>query len=50
MNVEVDIVGAIVALFLLFWLQSGWYRVDCALHVSKACELIKGEYDRNARP
>lgn len=34
---------AVAALFLLFWLQNGWYRVDCALGAAKACELIAAE-------
>lgn len=36
--------------FVFFWGQSGWYRVDCALHVAKACELIKAEYDKKEKP
>lgn len=41
---------AIWVLFLMFWLQSGWYRIDCALHIQKACELINAEYAAKAKP
>lgn len=30
-------------IFFLFWLQSGWYRLDCALGIARACELIAAE-------
>jgi hypothetical protein len=42
--------GAIVFLFFLFWAQSGWYRIDCALGTQKACELIAAEYIRKVAP
>jgi hypothetical protein len=42
--------GAILILFLIFWLQSGWYRLDCALGVQKACDLIADEYAKKPRP
>lgn len=50
MNLEIDFTGAIIALFLIFWLQSGWYRIDCALGTPQACELIKAEYTAKAKP
>ena len=37
-------------LFVFFWGQSGWYRVDCALHQQAACDLIAQEYARKGRP
>lgn len=49
-KIEIDFGGAIIFLFFLFWLQSGWYRVDCALGAEKACDLIKGEYVKKERP
>lgn len=36
--------------FIFFWGQSGWYRVDCALHVQRACDLIAQEYSKKDRP
>lgn len=42
--------GAILLLFLVFWWMSGWYRIDCALHVQKACDLIANEYEAKAKP
>lgn len=42
--------GAILFLFWVFWWQSGWYRVDCALKVQKACELIQAEYAKKEKP
>lgn len=44
-KIETDYTLAVMFLFLLFWHQSGWYRVDCALGVQRACELIAGEED-----
>jgi len=41
---------AIIYLFTLFWTQSGWYRIDCALGEQKACELIRAEYFAKAKP
>jgi len=41
---------AILILFWVFWGQSGWYRIDCALGVSKACDLIQTEYVKKANP
>lgn len=41
---------AIAILFFWFWFQSGWYRIDCALHIQKACELIGAEYAAKAKP
>lgn len=38
-----SISGAVIVLFFMFWAQSGWYRVDCALGIAKACELIASE-------
>jgi hypothetical protein len=34
----------------MFWAQSGWYRLDCALGVQKACGLIDTEYAKKERP
>lgn len=48
-RVTTDLGGDLIALSLImvwmFWLQSGWYRVDCALGINKACELIASEKD-----
>ena len=33
-----------------FWDQGGWYRVDCALGVARACALIHAEYAEDPRP
>lgn len=41
---------AILIAFLVFWLQSGWYRVDCSLGVQQACGLITAEYQAKERP
>lgn len=38
-----DVIGFWLALFILFWAQSGWYRVDCAIGIKPACELIASE-------
>jgi hypothetical protein len=27
-----------------FWLTDGWYRVDCAIGIKKACEHVEGLY------
>ncbi len=50
MNVDTDFTSAVIFIFLIFWLQSGWYRVDCALGTAKACSLIVAEYDAKAKP
>lgn len=42
-SVNVEFVVPIFILFFLFWQQSGWYRIYCALGVQKACELIAHE-------
>ncbi|WP_267550330.1 hypothetical protein [Rhizobium rhizogenes] len=42
-SVDNDWAWAIIIAFFLFWQQNGWYRVDCALGVQKACNLIAGE-------
>lgn len=34
---------SVALLFILFAAQNGWYRVDCALGVQEACNLIKAE-------
>lgn len=47
---ETDFTMAILFLFLVFWGQSGWYRVDCALGVQKACDLIAAEEDYSGVP
>ena len=44
-NASFDVLGFWAFLFLLFWMQSGWYRVDCALGIKRACELIALERD-----
>lgn len=49
-SIEIDLFSAIVVLFLIFWMQSGWYRLDCALGEPKACELIHAEYVAKAKP
>jgi hypothetical protein len=49
-EINVNLVTAIVWLFLAFWQQSGWYRIDCALGQQKACTLIAAEYDAKAKP
>lgn len=41
---------AILFLFFMFWSQSGWYRIDCAMHVQRACDLIAAEYVGSKRP
>ena len=43
-------VSAILVLFFVFWWQSGWYRLDCALGQQKACDLITQEYLRASEP
>jgi hypothetical protein len=40
-----DLVMAVVIAFILFWAQSGWYRVDCALGIQAACNRIASEKD-----
>ena len=37
-------------LFVFFWGQSGWYRIDCALGQQKACGLIASEYAKKEKP
>lgn len=44
-SVDSDFAWAVMIAFLFFWQQSGWYRVDCALGVQKACDLIASEED-----
>lgn len=44
-SVDSDFAWAVMLAFFLFWQQSGWYRVDCALGVQKACDLIAAEED-----
>jgi hypothetical protein len=34
----------------VFWWQSGWYRVDCALKIERACDLIRAEYAKKEKP
>lgn len=41
--VDFNAVWAVLFAFYMFWLHSGWYRVDCALGVQTACELIAAE-------
>lgn len=49
-SVDSDFVWAVVVAFLLFWAQSGWYRVDCSLGNEKACALIADEYAKDETP
>lgn len=49
-SIDIDFSSAILVLFLVFWWQSGWYRIDCALGQTKACALIAAEYDAKAKP
>jgi hypothetical protein len=51
-NVEFNGFGwlALFVLFWLFWWQSGWYRLDCALGVHRACALINSEYTKKETP
>lgn len=37
-------------LFIFFWGQNGWYRIDCALGQKPACDLIAMEYTKKAQP
>lgn len=43
-EISTDYVTAVLILFYVFWWQAGWYRVDCALGQSAACDLIAAEY------
>jgi hypothetical protein len=51
-NVEMHGFGslAVLVLFWVFYMQSGWYRLDCALGTQRACELIAAEYAAKAKP
>lgn len=49
-KIETDFTLAVLVLFLLFWGQGGWYRLDCALGTQKACEAIAAEYVKKERP
>ncbi len=50
-EIDRDFGWAICLMFFLFWQQSGWYRVDCALGVNAACSLIAAEKDyREVKP
>lgn len=49
-KVEIGFTSAIIIVFLLFWQQSGWYRVDCALGIQHACALIDAEYVEKSKP
>lgn len=40
----------ILFLFFIFWWQSGWYRVDCKLGITAACDLISAEYKGKKTP
>lgn len=42
-SIDTDLFSAVFFAFLAFWAFSGWYRVDCALGIAKACELIAAE-------
>lgn len=54
MQTKVDVEGfgwfAIIVAFLAFWLMGGFYRVDCALSIDRACEIIKEEYAAKKKP
>ncbi len=41
---------SVLILFWIFWGQSGWYRIDCSLGVTSACDLIASEYKAQAKP
>ena len=45
-----DAVWAVLWFFFLLWAQSGWYRIDCALGQTAACNLIAAEYAARAKP
>lgn len=47
-DISTDYVSAILILFWVFWWQSGWYRIDCALGQTAACDLITAEYKAEA--
>ena len=49
-EVNVDFISAVLFLFFMFWLHSGWYRIDCALKIEKACYLISEEYVKKPKP
>lgn len=38
-----ELVFLVAYIFFLFWLLSGWFRVDCAIGITRACELISAE-------
>ena len=42
-SVDTDFFWVVLFIFVLFWQQGGWYRIDCALGVVKACEIITAE-------
>lgn len=46
-KLETDFTAAILFAFLILWMQSGWYRIDCAIGIEKACELVKAEKEYN---
>lgn len=41
---SLDLVFVVLFAIFMFWQQSGWYRVDCAVGVQAACDLIAKEY------
>lgn len=47
---SVDLTSTVLVLFFVFWWQSGWYRIDCAIGVQKACELIAAEKEYQPKP
>lgn len=52
-HITISAVGpiwAVIFLFVWFWMHSGWYRIDCALGIERACELIRAEYSAKLRP
>jgi hypothetical protein len=54
MQTKIDFEGfswfAILTAFWIFWLMGGFYRVDCALSIERACEIIKEEYAAKKKP
>lgn len=49
-KVDVFFFWPIIVFFFLLWAQSGWYRIDCALGVKRACDLIGAEYAKKDKP
>ena len=45
MKFETDFAMAVLVFYLAFWGQGGWYRIDCALGIERACQMIAAERD-----